>query len=100
MRQMMRSRQVQPSYSAYANIDPANVSESISQARGMISIYAAVFRSCLQLINHPDKNPHRIEEATKIFADLQQAYEVRESQTGLLYWLTLQILSDPDVSTP
>lgn len=27
-------------------------------------------------MNHPDKNPHRIEEATKLFADLQHAYEV------------------------
>ncbi|OWZ26582.1 hypothetical protein C356_06913 [Cryptococcus neoformans c45] len=30
----------------------------------------------LALINHPDKNPHRIEEATKLFADLQHAYEI------------------------
>ncbi|WWC59928.1 uncharacterized protein I303_102491 [Kwoniella dejecticola CBS 10117] len=30
----------------------------------------------LALVNHPDKNPHRIEEATKVFSDLQQAYEI------------------------
>lgn len=27
-------------------------------------------------MNHPDKNPDRVEEATKIFADLQHAYEI------------------------
>jgi DnaJ-class molecular chaperone len=43
-------------------------------------------RSTPQLLNHPDKNPDRIEEATKIFADLQQAYEVWCHQTDLDCW--------------
>jgi DnaJ-class molecular chaperone len=38
-----------------------------------------------QLVNHPDKNRHRVEEATKMFADLQAAYEVRRDYGPKLY---------------
>lgn len=37
-------------------------------------IKKAYRRKALQL--HPDKNPDRIEEATRLFAEVQQAYEV------------------------
>ncbi|CAG8768839.1 4486_t:CDS:2, partial [Acaulospora colombiana] len=54
-----------PDYYEILGVEESATGEDIKKA----------FRK-LALIHHPDKNPNNVEEATKRFATMQQAYEV------------------------
>ncbi|KAH8094576.1 DnaJ-domain-containing protein [Cristinia sonorae] len=79
-----------PDYYALLEVDESATADEIKRS----------FRK-LALIHHPDKNHDNIEEATKRFAELQQAYEVLSDEQERAWYDShrASLVPEPDADT-